>query len=751
MFSALARRLHRLGAAPRLSATEAAALEAGDVWIEADLFSGRPDLRRLAREPWPELTGEERAFLEGPVEEVCRLVDPADVRRTRDLSPEAWKLLRHHRFFGLGLPPEHGGHGFSALAQSTIFGKLASRSLALSSVVLIPNSVGPGELLLEKGTPAQRRHWLPRLARGEEIPCFALTEPRAGSDAAALTSRGVVFRDDAGEIRLRLDWEKRYITLAPISTLLGLAFRLFDPENLLGRGEDVGITCALVPTHLPGVEIGRVHDPMGIPFPNGPTRGSDVVVGLDAVIGGVDEVGHGWTMLMESLSGGRAISLPAQAVAGAKHFARVAGAYARVRRQFGLPIARFEGVEERLGRIAGRAYQLEAVRVWVCGAVGAGRRPAVTSAIVKLATTEASRESAIDAMDVLGGAAICRGPRNLLADAWSGTPIGITVEGANILTRTLIVFGQGALRCHPWAHRLLEAIRREDGSELRRALVGQTVHLVRNLFRLARLELTRGVELAAPAGPTRRLWQRLGWASTRFAVWADLAVFSLGSSLKRRGSLTGRLTDELAGLLLAASALRRWEAEGRLEDDLPWVRWAAERALADAQSAHEAFLANLPGPLAPLARSARWIARAAPVGREPSDRLTARAAAGITSPGPARARLVADLWTPAEEAAPLRVLERAFDLAEPAEAVFAAVKAAVRSGRLAPSLTVEASLEAAVGAGVIDPEPAGIALEFLRAADEALRVDDYAVEELREAEGSRATAPDAVPAVVETV
>ena len=477
MFQLLANSLRRAGVVPKMSDTERAALEAGDTWLEADLFSGRYDAIRALAETYPELTDEERAFLDGPVEEVCRAIDPDELERTKELPVRVWRLLKEHRFFGLAFPKQYGGHEFSALAQSTIFGKLGSRSPALSTVVLIPNSVGPGELLLEVGTQEQRDYYLPRLARGDEIPCFALTEPNAGSDAASLTSKGVVFEDAAGELKIRLDWEKRYITLAPIATLLGLAVRLYDPDQLIGENGDLGITCVMVPTNLPGVEIGRRHDPMGIPFPNGPTTGRGVVVGIDQIIGGRRYAGKGWQMLMEALSGGRAVSLPAQATAGAKSVSHMVGAYAVVRRQFGLPIGRFEGVEEALGRIAGKTYLLEAARVFTCGALASGRRPAVVSAMIKYSATATSREIVTDGMDVLGGAAICRGPRNLIARGWMATPIGITVEGANILTRTLIVFGQGALRCHPHLHDLSEGIRTGDTPRFRRAFLGQIAHV----------------------------------------------------------------------------------------------------------------------------------------------------------------------------------------------------------------------------------------------------------------------------------
>ncbi|MCB1033956.1 MAG: acyl-CoA dehydrogenase, partial [Acidobacteria bacterium] len=420
--------------APRISDTEREALAAGTVWIEGEFFSGRPDFRRILSEAYPGLSEREQAFLDGPMEKVCRMVDPWQVRSRRELPREVWDFLKKQGFFGLRIPRRYGGLGFSNLAASATFGKLVSRSSYLSTVVLIPNSVGPAELLLDYGTREQKDYFLPRLASGEEIPCFALTEPEAGSDAAALTSEGVVFRCLDGRLMLRLTWQKRYITLAPVATLIGLAFRLKDPEDLLGRGKDPGITCALVPVSTPGMEIGNHHDPMGLAFPNGPTSGHNVEIPLEAIIGGTDGIGKGWRMLMEALSGGRAVSLPAQAAAGVKWTARVAGAYSVVRRQFGSEIGRFEGVQEPLARIAGGAYLLEAARVFTCGAVDREERPSVASALIKYNATEIARRVLADGMDVLGGAGVSHGPHNLLADGYVGAPIGITVEGANILT-----------------------------------------------------------------------------------------------------------------------------------------------------------------------------------------------------------------------------------------------------------------------------------------------------------------------------
>ena len=719
----LADRLRRL--LPAISETERQALAAGTVWIDGDLFSGRPDLRRLAALPYPRLTAEEQAFLDGPVAEVCRLADDRELARTGELPPAVWELLRAERFFGLTLPREHGGRGFSALAASAVFGKLATRSLGLSALVLIPNSVGPGELLLHHGTPEQRRHWLPLLARGEEIPCFALTEAEAGSDAAALGARGVVERGPGGEPWLRLDFEKRYITLAPVATVVGLAFRLEDPSDLLGRGTAPGITVALVPTATPGVEVGA-HDPLGLPFPNGPVRGRGVRVPASAIIGGHAGAGQGWRMLMEALSAGRSVSLPAQSAAGAKQIARVAGAYAAVREQFGRPVGRFAGVEEKLAAIGGLAYAMEATRTLVCGAVDAGERPAVVSALVKYLQTELLREVAAHGMDVLGGAAIMLGPRNLMARAWIGAPIGITVEGANVVTRTLIAFGQGALRCHPWTQRELRALERGSTRALAGALAGHAWHFARNFVRAGWLGISRGRLATAPTdGPTARHWRRLAWAAARFAVVADVAIVGLGSRLKAEGRSAGRLADMLGWMLVATATLRRFEADGRPAADRPLLEWAVAESFHRCQQAYEAVLANLPlvglrwllrGPLS------LW-ARLAPLGRPPADAIGSAVATLVQTPGEARDRLLAGTWAGGEEGDALRRLEAALVAAHRAQPLLVRVRGAMRRGTV-PAGPVDSALPAAVTAGVLtEPEAAALrALLALRA--EVVRVDE---------------------------
>jgi len=748
-FAWLLKTIRTKGLVPRMSATEREALEAGSVWIDGDLFSGKPDLARLASIPYAAegvLSAEEQAFLDGPVEAVCRLVDDWTLQRTRELPPEVWDLLKRERFFGLTLPVDHGGRGFSTLAASTVFGKLASRSLGFSAVVLIPNSVGPGELLLEYGTPEQQAHFLPRLARGEEIPCFALTEPEAGSDAASIRSRGVVFRGDDGRPMLRLDWEKRYITLAPVATLLGLAVRLEDPEEILGRGPEPGITVVLVSTDTPGVEIGTYHDPMGVPFPNGPTRGRDVVLPADRILGGPEHAGKGWRMLMEALSAGRSISLPAQSVGGAKGVARAVGAYAMVRRQFGMPVGRFEGIEEPLSRIAGRAYMMEAVRVATCSAVDAGERPAVISGIVKSMETELLRQVVTDAMDVTAGAGLCLGPRNLLARGWTGAPIGITVEGANILTRTLIVFGQGVFRSHPRVLPLVRAAESGTVRAFRRALLGFAGSFVAGLVRAKWRSMTRGVFVRVPRGASgsgcvmAAEWRRLARASATFAALTDLALLAYGGSLKLRGKQSGRFADALSWMLFATCTLRRFEAEGQREEDLPLARWAAAESLSRADRALHEILTQWEGAFGWLLRGpvALW-SRLGPIARPPGDRLGAAAAEAIRRPGPLRDRLTAGLFLPAlreasegagdaPPAEPAALLEEAFRRAAEAEPVLARLRRSARSGAL-PKGAPEEIVDQAVAAGVIDSAEAELVHRAAALRREAIRVDELTREE----------------------
>ncbi|MEM8810109.1 MAG: acyl-CoA dehydrogenase, partial [Cyanobacteria bacterium P01_G01_bin.38] len=503
---------------PKISTTERAAIEAGNVWVDGELFSGKPDFKRILKEPYPHLTPEQQAFLEGPVEQVCRMATDWEIHQRKDLPPRVWDYLREERFFGMMIPPEYGGRGFSNTAYSAIMTKLASRSFTHTATVGVTNSLGPAKLLLRYGTEEQKQQYLPKLATGEEIPCFALTEPKAGSDAASIQSEGVVFRGDDEQLYLRLNWRKRYITLGAIATLIGLAIRLKDPDNLLGKGKDVGITCVLVPADTPGVMLGRRHDPMGVPFYNSPIEGRDVVLPIGQIIGGVEQAGEGWKMLMQSLAAGRGISFPATCTGVAKLVSRVTGAYSVVRHQFGLAIGKFEGIEEPLARIGGLTYLMDAARLYTCGAVDKGEQPAVVSAIAKYHFTELSRQIINDGMDILGGAGICRGPRNLLANIYSATPIPITVEGANILTRSMIIFGQGAIRCHPAVFDEIVSLHDNDVTGFDRAFWRHLGLIVRNGTRAKIMSLTKARFVLTPVrGETARYYQKLAWASASFA------------------------------------------------------------------------------------------------------------------------------------------------------------------------------------------------------------------------------------------
>jgi acyl-CoA dehydrogenase len=730
MLSALARFARSKNLVPKMSDTEREALEAGTVWVEGELFSGRPDLAAMLREAYPQLTAEEQAFLDGPVEELCGLVDDWNAWRTKELPEAAWALMRQHRFFGLTLPKEYGGHGFSALLASAVFGKLGARSLPLSTVVLIPNSIGPGELLSHYGTEEQKKHYLPRLASGEELPCFALTEPEAGSDAASMRARGTVFRGEDGRPWLRLDFQKRYITLAPIATLIGLAVKLIDPENLLGRGEDVGITCVLVPASAPGISIGRHHDPMGVPFPNGPIEGKGVVVSADQIIGGHAWAGRGWRMLMEALSAGRSISLPGQSVGGAKAVTRAVGAYAAVRRQFGVPIGRFEGIEEALARLGGLSYLMEAARVFTCGAVDSGRKPAVVSAIAKYNLTELARRTVTDGVDVMGGAALCRGPRNVLSHGYASAPIGITVEGANILTRTLITYGQGAIRCHPYAQREMQALEKGDGGALGKALLGHTLFLVGNAARATFHGLTRGLFAGSPVpGPTARYYRKLTWASASFATLSDLAMIGFASRLKQKGKLTGRYADALSWMYLGFATLRRFEAEGRRAEDLPLVHWSLQHSLAQVQDALVGILRNFDVPvLGTLLKPVGLFARLNPLSTPPSDALGAEVAAIVRTPGAQRDRLTAGLYVPSSPQEATGRLEHAMRLGFEAAPVHDRLRRAVRSGKLGTTEPTE-TFDAAVAAGVITAAEATLLREEAAARADVIQVDSFSREE----------------------
>ncbi|MEM1055862.1 MAG: acyl-CoA dehydrogenase [Bacteroidota bacterium] len=719
--------MEKLQFLPTISSTEQEAIDAGTVWVEGELFSGKPDLKRILDQPYAGLTPEEQAFLDGPVEELCAMTDDWETWQRRDLAPEVWQKLKDDRFFGLIVPKEYGGHGFSPSLNSAVVAKTASASSALGITVMVPNSLGPAELLSHFGTQEQKDHWLPKLATGEAIPSFALTEPGAGSDAGAISSRGEVFEQD-GELYIKLNWKKRYITLAAISDVLGLAFKLFDPNNLLGKGESLGITCALVPTTTEGVVLGQRHDPLGVPFWNCPTEGHDVIVKLDeAVIGGREGVGRGWRMLMQSLAAGRGISLPASATAGVKQTARVAGAHALIRKQFGLSIGKFEGIEEPLARIGGWAYLTEAARRYTCGGLDQGAAPAVVTAMMKYNTTELYRKATNDGMDILGGNAISRGPRNPIAHSYIGLPVSITVEGANILTRTLMVFGQGAIRCHPYALKEMQALMSRDVKAFDAAFWPHIGHVVRNAFRAIGLSISRGTLAGSPVGGVASpYWRKLQWSSATFAFLADLAMGTLGGDLKRKEKLTGRFADIFSWMYLLSATLVRFEAEGRRKEDEAFLRWSAEHALARIQEAFDGLFANLQvpgatwlfrGPLAAWSRFNR-------LSGEPSDKTGHKVAAAMQVPGEQRDRLFGGVFTTLDPEHTLGRFESTMRIAYEAEGVVRKVKTAIRSRQL-PKAHPRTLIPKAVEAGIITADEAALLERAEAARADAIMVDSF--------------------------
>lgn len=717
---------------PAMSRTEQEALEAGGTWWDAELFSGRPEWSRLRNLPPARLSPTEQAFLDGPVEQLCRMLD--DWRITHedmDLPPEVWSFIRRERLFGLVIPTRYGGLGFSPLAHSEVVIKLASRSITAAVTVMVPNSLGPAELLLHYGTQAQRDRWLPRLASGDEIPCFALTGPKAGSDAASTPDIGVVCQGvfkSRPTLGIRIDFDKRYITLGPVATLIGLAFRLTDPDRLLGEDPQPGLTLALIPADTPGIERGRRHLPLGIPFQNGPLVGRGVFIPVDWVIGGRDGIGRGWRMLMESLSEGRGISLPALSSGGGKLAARYTGAYARVRKQFGRPIGNFEGVEAALARIAGRTYQMDAARRVFLAALQAGEHPAVLSAVLKYQLTEAYRQVINDAMDVQGGSGICLGPANPLGRVYQAIPIAITVEGANILTRNLIIFGQGALRCHP---HVLEEFRAAGDPDPKRALdrfdaaiAGHVGFLIRNLLRTLRDGLTGGRLAARPIeGWLGRHYQRLDWLSSVFALNADLAMMTLGGSLKRRERLSARLGDILSLLFMASCTLKHFEDQGRPDADRDLIEWAMADHLIRIQEALVALWRNFPRRgLARLLRVTSF-----PTGlpfERPSDALEHRVAGLIMEPSAARDRLTAGIFASRDPSLAVGRIELALAAATHADEVLGVLRAAVRQGRLVDH-DGPTRLREAVATRLITAEDAAAVHEAEQLRDAVIGVDSF--------------------------
>ncbi|AIL60696.1 acyl-CoA dehydrogenase [Pseudomonas alkylphenolica] len=723
---------------PAMSQTEREAIDAGTVWWDGELFSGRPDWNILLGYSKAELSEEEQAFIDGPTEALCAMVSDWQIGQDLDLPPAAWEHIKSHGFFALIIPKEYGGKGFSAYAHSQVAMKLATRSGDLASTVMVPNSLGPAELLLHYGTDEQRQHYLPRLARGEEIPCFALTGPLAGSDAGAMPDTGIICKGLwQGEevIGLRLNWEKRYITLGPVATLLGLAFKAYDPEHLLGEEEELGISLALVPTDTPGVEIGQRHLPLGAAFMNGPNSGKDVFVPLDFLIGGQDMLGKGWMMLMNCLSVGRSISLPAVGTGAAKYTSLVTGQYARIREQFNVPLAAFEGIQESLARIGGNAFLMDSARLLTAKAVDLGEKPSVLSAILKYHLTERGRECIQHAMDVHGGKAIIMGPNNYLGRNWQGAPIFITVEGANILSRNLMIFGQGAIRCHPFVLREMALAGREDHdqalNEFDQLLMQHIGFAVGNAASTLILGLGLGHFERVPGDAlSQGYFRALNRQTAAFALLADLCMMLLGGELKRRERLSARLGDVLSHLYLSSAALKRYHDLGSPEHLQPLLSWALEESLGQAEKALDRLLDNFPNRF--LGCALRLVVF--PFGRRhtgPSDALDAEVAAliGRAKGDPALEELLAGCYRPQDADDPVGALQQACTLLDECTPLYEKLRQALKTGQVSPT-PGESTIDAALRAGVLQATEA----QSLEAAESARRrvidVDAFSKEEL---------------------
>jgi acyl-CoA dehydrogenase len=719
---------------PGMSDTEREALEAGTVWWEAELFGGQPDWHRLLGFSAPELSKEEQAFLDGPTDELCAMISDWEItEELRDLTPETWDFLKKQGFFGMIIPKEYGGLEFSANAHSAVVMKVASRSVSAGVTVMVPNSLGPAKLLLTYGTEEQKNHYLPRLARGQEIPCFALTGPEAGSDAASMPDTGIVcrqaFRGEPDVLGMRLNWEKRYITLGPVATLLGLAFYLHDPDHLIGEQEDIGITLALIPTDTPGVEIGNRHFPMSQSFMNGPNSGTDVFIPMDWIIGGQAYVGQGWRMLMNCLSDGRAISLPALSTASGKKVSRAVGAYAAVRKQFKVPIGKFEGISEVLARIVGSTYVMNAARGFTTAALDSGEDPSVASAIVKYHLTERMRSIVNDGMDILGGRGISMGPTNFIARTYQALPIAITVEGANILTRNLIIFGQGAIRCHPFLFREMEAASQNDVAAFDAALFGHGSLIMSNVTRSVFHTLTRGRLLPAPQHGIRgHFYRQFGRMSLAFAVTTELTLMSLGGALKRKESLSGRLGDVLSLLYLGSAVLKHHYDNGSPDEELPLLEWVCSDLLYNIQVRLHEVYNNFPSrSIALLARLLTF-----PLGKpykRPSDALGHQLANIVLAPGQLRDRLTEGVYIPTGNTEPLAQLEDALIKSTAAEPATRKLRQAMRDGTLEKG-DPEAALDAGVTAGVISETEASGIRSAIAARKVVIQVDEFLPEYL---------------------
>jgi acyl-CoA dehydrogenase len=724
--------IKNLGLLPKISQTEKIALTSGTTWVDGELFSGNPDFKKIMEMSYPKLTQEEQNFIDNEVEELCKICVDYQVQILRDLPPEVWQYLRDKKFFGMIIPKTYGGLGFSAFAHSCIIEKLASRSVPLAITAMVPNSLGPAELLLHYGTKSQQDYYLPRLADGRELPCFALTEPLAGSDATSIQSNGVVFKNENGEIKIRLNWNKRYITLGAYATVIGVAFQLRDPDKILSENSEIGITCALIANTTAGVVQGRRHDPLATPFVNSPLNGHDVIIGLDSIIGEKEGLGKGWKMLMECLSAGRGISLPSTSSGGSKLAIRVTTAYSMVREQFGTSIAKFEGIEEVLARIASRTYALDAMRSFTAGSVDSGAKPAVISAIAKYHSTEIFRQNINDAMDICAGGAIIRGPRNILANAYFSTPISITVEGSNIMTRSLIHFGQGAIMSHPFAYKEIIALENNDTKAFDEAFFSHIKHLFNNLSRSILLSLTRGYLISPTKHDLISKYQRkISWCSATFALLADIAMARFGGNLKRKEKLNGRFGDALSAMYFATCILRKFKENGAPKSEEAIVEHALKEQFCKAQHAIEGLYQNLFTGifgifLKPFALFARFNAFVCPA----NDALGHKVVKLITKNGEERESLTKGIFVSKDKNDNLGRLENAMLLQENCEEIIHKIKIAVKENKLAKK-SLRNNIDEALEKYIISAEEKKLLNDMFEACYDAILVDEYTLEEYK--------------------
>ncbi|MGZ9096921.1 MAG: acyl-CoA dehydrogenase [Micavibrio sp.] len=715
-----------------ISPTQRAALESGTVGFERSIFAGSPDWSGLMKTPAPKLSAEEQSFLDNETEELCRLIDDWKIRdELKDLSPEVWDYLKTKKFFGMIIPKEYGGLGFSAYGHATIVAKIATRSGTVAATAMVPNSLGPGELLMQYGTDEQKNHYLPRLADGREVPCFSLTSPQAGSDATNLKDEGVVFKGDDGKLYLRLNWEKRYITLAPVATLFGLAFRLKDPDHLLGDKEDIGITLALIPADTKGMTKGFRHRPMGTPFQNGPHWGEDVVIPVESIIGGPKFAGQGWNMLVDCLSIGRSISLPASSAGMARFATRATGAYSFIRQQFGTSLSQMEGVQEALARIGGLTYMIDSARTLplqdldLAHAAGKQARPAVASAILKYHTTEAGRQIILDAMDIHGGKAVVEGPNNPISGLYQGMPVGITVEGANIMTRSLMIFGQGAFLAHPYTLDELRAAKNNDAAAAGKLLRKHLCNIFNNAGRAFLHGLTNSFFSASPEKDSgAAFYKQINRLSAAFAFTANITMLTLQAGLMRKERTSALLGDVLSNLYMASQVLRRWNLDGRKEEDAPLMKWAATHCIHKAENALYEVIENHPNKIAKFLLKPLIF----PLGRmtaKPSHNLDHKVASILANPGETRDRLTKEMYLPKEGHEYLARLENAFALAHQAQPHEQALAKAVKKGQISQSENHAAMLKEAEDKGLITAENADLVRRTQAAREDVVQVDYY--------------------------